>query len=150
ERPRSRTLSNMLHVLRLYGPHHGEIMPPAAHAEPWLEVLLDHDRSRARFQGQATLIDTRDGIRCREVERDAGRGQPERQSHPDQLLAVLGELGVPLDRPVSTAGGARTVAALLADSLANFDLDKREPEWTALAYALYLPPRKQWTDKFGR
>jgi hypothetical protein len=62
----------------------------------------------------------------------------------------LGELCVPLNTPISTAGGTRTVEAILDDSLANFDLKEKEIEWSALAFALYLPPQATWVDKFDR
>lgn len=73
----------------------------------------------------------------------------EREAHRDQLLAVLGEIGIPLDAPVTTDRGPKPLRGLLDDSVANFSLDQGEIEWTALAYALYLPPQRQWTDKFG-
>jgi hypothetical protein len=38
---------------------------------------------------------------------------------------------------------------VLADSLANFHLGQRELEWTTVAYALYLPPIRVWTNRFG-
>jgi hypothetical protein len=114
-----------------------------------LEMILDYEQSRANFQGQATLIDTREGVRCRDVvPRDASK-QPERQAHPDQLLAVLAELGVPLSYPVRTAGGLRSVQHLLQDTLANFDPKQREIEWSALAFSLYLPRQRSWVDKYG-
>jgi hypothetical protein len=42
------------------------------------------------------------------------------------------------------------VRDLLADAVANFALDQKEIEWSALAFTLYLPPQRSWTDKFGK
>lgn len=38
----------------------------------------------------------------------------------------------------------------MEDTLANFDRNERELEWTVVALALYLPPRREWTDKYGK
>jgi hypothetical protein len=57
---------------------------------------------------------------------------------------------VPLERRLTTSGGPRTVRDILNDTCANFNPDQREIEWTALALALYLPPRSGWHDKFGK
>lgn len=147
---RPEALSGLLHLVRLFGaetPLRAPGVPP--HTDP-LDFALDYDRSRALFHGAATLIDTRDGVRCRVAARalTASR-QGEKESHEDQLLAVLAELGVPLDRRLSTEGGDNAVGRLLDDALAKFDLDQPEVEWSALAFALYLPPRRSWVDRFG-
>jgi hypothetical protein len=41
------------------------------------------------------------------------------------------------------------VRDLLRDSVANFDLKQSELAWTAIAYAIYLPPNLSWTNRFG-
>src|SRR6185437_15422714 len=46
-------------------------------------------------------------------------------------------------------GGTHAVRELLEDTLANFDRRERELEWTAEALALYLPPQREWSDKYG-
>lgn len=38
---------------------------------------------------------------------------------------------------------------MLRDSLACFEPGQRELEWTAIAYASYLPPHRAWLNKFG-
>jgi hypothetical protein len=123
---------------------------PATHQEgSLLDLLLDYEKSCAYFKGSPTLIDTREGIRCRvALPRDA-HWQRERQAHTDQLLGVLAELGVPLNHAVTTAGGQRTVQRLLDDALANFDPKQQEIEWSAMAFSLYLPPGRTWKDKYG-
>jgi hypothetical protein len=148
ERPTS--MSDTLHVVRLFGADTTWRNPDTDREVPFLDIILDCEKGRDFFHGEPPLIDTRDGVRCRvSVRRDA-QWQRERQAHADQLLAVLAEMGVPLSHPLTTAGGMRSVRHLLDDMLANFDPKQQEIEWSALALALYLPPRKSWTDKFGR
>jgi hypothetical protein len=140
------SVSYALHVLRLFGPAaecRGERGRTVV-----LEALLDNDQSLASF-GMPTLVDTRYGVRCRTVEPRNARYQLWREAHPNQLLAVLSEVGVPLSRPLSTPGGRRAVRHLLEDALANFELGDTQLEWSALSFALYLPPQDSWQDKYG-
>lgn len=144
------SVSGALHSLRLYGrdvrvPADAKTFPGA----PLVEVLLTHEKSSAFFGGEPVLIKTRHGLRCRSASRASGAHNTEREAHRDQLLAVLGEVGIPLDAAVETDRGRSPLRGLLDDSVANFTLDQEEIEWTALAYALYLPPGRQWANKFG-
>lgn len=146
-----KSLSGLIHVLRLFGKSaetdsHSEKFPRT----PLLDIALDHEKSASFFQGAPVLISTRHGVRCRSVPPRYPERYPERQAHGDQFLAVLAEVGVPLNQRLSTTGGTHSVRSILEDSLANFDLKQDEVEWAALAYALYLPPRKDWLDKFNR
>jgi hypothetical protein len=150
EQADTKTMSDFLHILRVFGPDAMVRVGGGTLRAGALDLILDSRRNRDFFHGNPTLIDTRDGVRCRTYDRDQGAKQAERQAHDGQLLAVLAELGIPLHRPLSTSGGSWTVGRLLDDMLANFDLKAREIEWVALAIALYLPPRSGWTDKFGR
>ena len=55
-----------------------------------------------------------------------------------------------LDESVSIDSLHYTVRDLLNDSIANFDLDQPEIEWTAVAYASYLAPvTRVWRNRFG-
>ena len=146
------SVSDALHVLRLFGP---DAVCKPANGEgaplPVLDTILDYETGSAYFGGSGPpLIDTREGVRSRVVFRRDARWQPERQAHDDQLLAILAEVGVPLSRRVRTPGGEHTVRNILDDTLANFDLKKQEIEWSALSVALYLPPRNSWFDKYGQ
>jgi hypothetical protein len=143
------SMSDALHLLRLFGPkvecrYDGDVRMPV------IDIILDEAKSRACFQGKPSLIDTRYGVRSRIVVPRDARWQRERQSHEDQLLAVLAESGVPLSRLLTTSGGTRSVRNILDDTLANFDLQQAEIEWSALAILLYLPPQNSWADKFGK
>ena len=51
--------------------------------------------------------------------------------------------------PMSASGKPFTLHDLVADSIANFHLGQEEIEWTALTYISWLPPERQWTNKFG-
>jgi len=138
--------SYCLHLLRVHGlaEHldHGEFPSGAA----LLELLLDAAKATGHF-GQSTLIQTRYGVRFPAAARSVR--DPSMEVHQDQTLATLAELGIPLPYPLSVGGRTQTVRDALSDSLANFSLDQEELSWTALAYALYLPPSKGWTNRYG-
>jgi hypothetical protein len=141
------SVSLALHALRLFGPA-AECQGEQGR-EALLDVVLEHERGLAHFGGMPTLIDTGYGVRCRTAHPRNVRRQLWREGHPNQFLAVLGEVGVPLNRPLSTGNGRRVVRHLLEDALATFDLEHGQFEWSALAFALYLPPRSSWEDKYG-
>jgi hypothetical protein len=142
------SLSDVLHVLLLFGKD-APYRRTDKSGGSLLDVVLDHSESQRYFKGRPAPIDTREGVRCREATPREAFRQPERQSHRGQLLAVLVELQIPLNQPVSTAGGTRSVREVLQDTLANFDRHERELEWTAVALALYLPSKREWSDKYG-
>jgi hypothetical protein len=143
------SISGVLHALRLFGPKATTYDRQLKQDVPLLDCILQSDRGAESFGGGPVLIDTREGVRCRiVVPRNAG-WQRERQAHEDQLLATLAELGVPLGQVVTTTGGERNVRDILNDTLAKFNPEQREIEWSALALALYLPPQRSWRDKFG-
>lgn len=145
------SLSIMLHAVRLFGPKVDFPEPGSDRKVQAFDIALDVREGRAFFGPRPCLIETRSGTRNLVAPRPRGEGSrmPERQAHIDQLLASLAESGVPTDRPITTDTGPSTVRSILDDSLANFDLGQ-EIEWSALAFALYLPPRREWSDRFGR
>jgi hypothetical protein len=59
------------------------------------------------------------------------------------------QLGLPLSFPIKIGGESYTLRDILRDAIASFDLHQGEIEWTAIAYATYLPPYRQWINKFG-
>jgi hypothetical protein len=71
-------------------------------------------------------------------------------SHDDHLLAGLAEAGTPLDFPVATQEGKARVHLMVERSLRTFSLNQPECEWSALAYALYLPPAGTWVSSEGQ
>lgn len=71
--------------------------------------------------------------------------------HHDHLLASLTEAGVPRSQPVFAPGRPpSTFDDILQQALLDVRLDEREVEWSAMAFALWLPPRTNWTTAEGR
>jgi hypothetical protein len=62
---------------------------------------------------------------------------------------VLAKQGVRLERPLTTDAGTFTVGDLLRDTISNYQPEARQIEWICIAIALYLPPQRTWSDKFG-
>jgi hypothetical protein len=143
------SLGDALHAMRLFGPAEPIHWGSQRNRASLLDVVLD-PLVGADLLGAPALIDARTGVRCRVYQRSDPRKQKDRQAHEDQLLSVLAETGVPLSQPLSTTSGRQTVQRILDDALAKFDLKQDEIEWSALAFALYLPPLTRWSDKFGR
>ncbi len=146
---RGETISGVIHALRLY---------PAGEDPPSLEkptlaemrsLFLDDSACGQWYSGKHAVIPTRYGSRFVDLSATKKKNGGEAQAHRDQCLAVLAELGVPLSTQIKTPGEPVAVKDVLADALANFDPDQ-ELEWTAIALTLYLPPARDWIDKFGR
>jgi hypothetical protein len=141
--PHHPNVSHVLHLLRLYGSEFrlsaGKIESP----QPLLSAIVDENVG-SRFFGRAALVRTRDGVRFPTDKRNASA-----ELHRDQTLATLGELSVPLSTNLTVSGEVFTLRSVLADSIANFHLSQRELAWTAVAYALYLPPVREWENRYG-
>jgi len=104
------------------------------------DLLLDH-RKFAAVWGERTpwlWTDTGSGLRAKVNE------GPNTSSHVDHTLAVLAEVGTPLDYPVVTRAGETEMRVILEQSLRDFSLNQIEYEWSALAFALYLEPTDHW------
>ncbi len=113
-----------------------------------LRLLTDGDFGGAVLRRTA-IERTRHGIEFVSTAATMAEHVRATESHRDQVLASLAELGLPLSTPVSADDENLTLKSAMADSLANFHLKQKELQWTAIAYALYLPPRKEWFNKFG-
>ncbi len=111
-----------------------------------LAALTDEEVAIRTF-GASPFVRTRAGVRyllTREPMSRTGVGE----SHRDQCLATFAALKLPLTTPLRLKAHAYTLADLMAESLASFSFEQAEPAWTAIAYAEYLPPRKEWTNRF--
>jgi hypothetical protein len=114
-----------------------------------LTVLTDEDRAIKAF-GQSPFVRTRTGLRyflSEDPEFQVSVGEV----HRDQCLATFAELGIPLTTPIhlkDNESKTYSVADLLSEAIATFDLHEREPAWTAIALTTYLPPKKQWVNRF--
>jgi hypothetical protein len=135
------------HVLRLWGPRAVFEQEGMMSGADLFALLTDHQRF-ARVYGSETpplLIDVPGGgVRVRALE------GPRSTSHVDHLLATLAELGTPLSQPIRTPAGETTYRAVLEQSLEDFSLNQAEYEWSALAYALFLPPVDRWFTSEGQ
>ena len=99
-----------------------------------LETLLLEDEYGIRVvTSQERLLDARSG-----------------STHPDKFLQVMGECGMPLSTTVTPdSGRVGTLREVLEDSLLRFSIGQ-ELEFTATAYAHYLPPNGTWRNRFGQ
>jgi hypothetical protein len=133
-----------LHVLLAQGldaQFHGGRLASSAE----LLKLFADDRFGQAYFGMPLMTRTRFGIRP--AIHGAGRAVKER--HYDQTLGTMTQLGLPLSFPIKIGGESYTLRDILRDAIASFDLHQGEIEWTAIAYATYLPPYRQWINKFG-
>jgi len=136
------SFSHMLHLLRLLD---ASGTKNKSTYQGSLFKLLTNSNAEATIHRPAAFLQTRWGIRAK-IGRDTLYGE----QHVDQCLSTFAELGVTLDESVSIDSLHYTVRDLLNDSIANFDLDQPEIEWTAVAYASYLAPvTRVWRNRFG-
>lgn len=71
--------------------------------------------------------------------------------HHDHTLACLTEALVPLDHMVRAPQRPNaTMKDMVEQALYDFQLDEHETEWSALAFGLWLPPTREWTNGNGR
>ncbi len=145
------SLSGLLHSLHLFGPE----LEVESTAGPVSAVDLICDAALTkkvgkRFGDGDTLAKTRYGLRFPVIFPWAlAINQSNTESHPGQGLATFASLGVPLNTPIVLSNGSKDrVASILNDVVANFTLEG-EIYWDAAALALYLPPERSWTNKFG-
>jgi hypothetical protein len=140
--------SYCLHLLRVHGrPSASAPGPSAAETDP-LRLLTVAEAGRAYF-GHTALVRTRSGVCFPTGTVEAARKDGSLEVHRDHTLAAFAELGLPLAMPLVVDGAPAALRDVLRDSIANFHLDQKELAWTALAYALYLPPVRSWTNQFG-
>ncbi len=135
------------HALRMWGVDATFRDPHALSGREMLEYLTDQRRVRESW-GDGVEPMLTDGPVGVVVNWGSERG---RSYHHDHLLACVTEAGVSLEQPVVTASGAvRTFADVLEQALYDFRYDERETEWSTLAFALWLPPTRQWKAPDGR
>jgi hypothetical protein len=140
-------LSLCLHVLRMHGLTarfaQGDLPSSAAIVD-----LLTNEEAGRKYFGTPPFLRTRSGVRypTAGVVIAPGNGW---ESHRDQVLAAFGELGIPLTQPLRFPDTTLSLREVLRDSLANYHAGHEELMWTGLAYALYLPPRSSWLNRYG-
>lgn len=146
--PRQKLKPNHVeHALRIWGVDATFKDPDVLSGQELKEFLLNHGKYLASWtpEMEPLLIDEAEGVAVR-------WGSEECASvHHDHLLACLSEAGVPLNEPVYTPSRRiHTLNDVLQLSIRDLQLDERETEWSALAYALWLPPLKEWHNREGR
>lgn len=135
------------HALRFWGIQAKFNDQKSLSGEEMRKLLLDHQVFFKQWGSRARPLlidDPSGGVKVRTQEGAATA------SHHDHTLAGMAEVGTPLDFPVITSQGARTYRQMLEQSLRDFSLNQVEYEWSVLAYALFLPPTREWVDGEGQ
>jgi hypothetical protein len=143
DRPEN-NVSIMLHFLRAHGID--VALATAKGKSSKVIDLLTRESLGTKYFGDAPFVRTRDGIR---FVMKPGSNMRWNEAHRDHALGCFAELGVGLDFPVVFDNATGSIREVLADSIANFCLQQQELAWTAVAYALYLPPSRSWSNRFG-
>jgi len=138
--------SYCLHLLRVHGLDDRLESSEISDGRVVLALLTNSDIGQAYF-GTPPLITTRSGARFVPMNRHVPL--PSMELHRDQTLAAFAELGIPLTFPIRVKGSEYRLDEALRDSLANFDLHQDELPWTTVAYSLYLPPLRSWSNRYG-
>jgi hypothetical protein len=126
------------HALRAWGVEATFQEPGVLSGAEMRDFLLDH-RQQREFLGDSPplLVDGPWGVGVRWEQ----PFDPRASAHHDHLLASLSEAGVTLDQPVFPPSGYRaTFNTVFQQALYDFRLDELETDWSALSFALWLPP----------
>ncbi|HEV7669339.1 MAG TPA: hypothetical protein VGS22_12510 [Thermoanaerobaculia bacterium] len=152
-------IGHVEHGLRAWGPGVRFADPSFLSGQDMLRLVTDNWRFLGTYgpkqrsllyagsDGETTGTTGREeeqGVRVRVLEGIAS------SPHVDHLLASLAEAGTSLDYSIVAPGQRTTLRAILEQSLRTFDLNQAEYEWSALTYALYLPPARSWQTSEGR
>jgi hypothetical protein len=134
------------HALRCWGVEAVFDDPDALSGVELRELLVDHRQFELAWgKSEPPFLSTGPaGVRVRTRDGNATA------SHVDHTLACLAEVGTPLDYPVRTPSGETRLRAILMQSMHDFSLNQVEYEWSALAYALYLPPNDHFFTTEGQ
>lgn len=145
-RRRETSIGHVEHALRLWGAA-AEFPDPKIMSGTRMRQLLTNDlHFQWTYVGRQPplLIDMGAGVRVRALE------GPASSPHADHTLGSLAEIGTPLDFQVVTPERKTTFRAMVEQSLRDFSLNQAEPEWSALTYALFLPPTRRWMTSEGQ
>ncbi len=144
--PRLR-INHVDHALRFLGREHRPSGPGYLSGQQMVKLLTDHRRFVARYGPAAPplLESTRWGVRV-----VFQNGRPTASSHRDHTVATLAEVGLGLQWPIYTPAGPASMEDLVRHVLLSFELDQREYEWSALVAGMFLAPRREWFNRWGR
>ncbi len=84
------------------------------------------------------------GVRVRVAEGDMS------SSHHDHTVASLAEVGTPLDFPIVSPKGPGTYREMVEEVIREFSINQVEYEWSAMTFAMFMPPSTTWTTKEGQ
>ena len=110
--------------------------------------LLTDARLLARVQPLAPkslLSDTDSGGTRVEVAME-----PWASSHVDHTMACLAETGTPLGARLITPTRPTSYESIVRQSIRDFSLNQQEYEWSALTFALFMPPHRSWITSEGQ
>ena len=130
--------NQLIHGLRVWGA--GAEGPGNWSGPKVVEIVCSSEKARERF-GSAPHVLNRNGLHFAQEESSG-------EKHVDETLSVLAEAGIASNRPVQLIGHTTTVAEGVRASVSNFVMEQRL-DFSVLAFAHYLPPQKDWTNKFG-
>jgi len=140
--------SGYLHWLRIHGSR-SRLLDAGEEGRGRILGIFLHAELGEKYFGQKPLVRTRHGVRFRTNDLTGGITGRSEEIHRDQCLACFAELGIPLSEPITLGDDAFVLRDVLRDSVANFHLQQKEIAWTAIAYSLYLPPQRQWVNRYG-
>lgn len=143
----SKTISGLCHILLYYGTGKTDLdgFPSGSLA---LDILTDESKAIAVF-GSTPMIRTRNGMRYF-LAKDPLSSSSFGEAHRDQCLATFAVLNLPLSYTIRMRSESLSLQHILAESIANFGMEQGELTWTAQAYTKYLPPKKEWINRFGQ
>jgi hypothetical protein len=150
--PDVRDVPSDLHLIRLWSVPRSDpdAVDQVSKAHRAVDALLSRSGFVSRYgTSHPFLYRTRNGAQF--AEKDFFSGKTDYAfigSHLGLTLSVLGELGVPVSRSCETQDSTASVADCLNDLIANFTAEM-EIDWATVALAFYLPPERQWRNKFG-
>ena len=138
-------ISGLCHLLLYYGLGPTDLPQfPSGHVA--LKALTDEPAAIRAF-GKSPFIRTRNGLRYL-LSNDPVFHSDVGESHQDQCLATFAALDLPLDTAMRVNSQSYSISDLLSESVSNFSFDQKELAWTAIAFAHYLPPKREWVNRF--
>jgi hypothetical protein len=133
-----------LHEIRLWGTTKN-FPQPSWSGERMLSLLLDNNEAQ-RYFGRPMIIPTRHGLQFWEAEPTLRQGE----RHFGQTLSVLARLEIESTRRIRIGDRDYTIADAVRHQMMNVTPEEEEVEWITIGLAHYLPPLRQWKNKFGQ
>jgi len=144
-RRRKPTLNQVEHALRCWGAGSTFASADCLSGTEMRDLIVDAAKFHAFWPDARPLLAA--GPRGVIVRTQDG---PASATHVDHTLAMLGEIGTPLDFPLKTMQGPAPLREMLRYSTeGSFSLNQIEYEWSILAFALYRV-EPGWTTSEGQ